>query len=62
MREIKKSPKHHSIDGKRGKKHILAGDATRQEIEKAIKEYLEQGGKITKIEPEWIEDGQAYIF
>jgi uncharacterized protein (DUF1330 family) len=34
---------------------------TRQEIESAIADYLARGGKITRIEPEWIEEGEIYI-
>ncbi len=30
---------------------------TREDIEKALDDYLSKGGKIKKIEPEWIEDG-----
>jgi hypothetical protein len=34
---------------------------TRQEVESAIADYLARGGKITRIEPEWIEEGEIYI-
>jgi hypothetical protein len=27
-----------------------------------MKDYLAKGGKIKRIEPEWIEDGEVYIF
>ncbi|MBT3226231.1 MAG: hypothetical protein HN580_17980 [Deltaproteobacteria bacterium] len=36
--------------------------ATRNEIEEAMTKYLAEGGKITRIEPEWIEEGELYIF
>ncbi len=36
--------------------------ATRSEIEEAMAKYLAKGGKITRIEPEWIEEGELYIF
>ncbi|MCP4754714.1 MAG: hypothetical protein GY866_27860 [Proteobacteria bacterium] len=36
--------------------------ATREEIERALSEYLANGGRITRIEPEWIEEGEIYIF
>lgn len=35
--------------------------ATREEIEKAMKQYLETGGKISRVEPEWIVEGSLYI-
>ncbi|MCG8337201.1 MAG: hypothetical protein MJE63_22100 [Proteobacteria bacterium] len=34
---------------------------TREEIEKATREFLAKGGKITRVEPEWIEEGRLYI-
>jgi len=37
-------------------------DATREDINKALKDFLSKGGKIKRIEPEWIEDGEIYIF
>ena len=37
-------------------------DATREDIDRAMKDYLAKGGKIKRIEPEWIEDGEIYIF
>lgn len=37
-------------------------DATREDIDRALKDYLANGGKIKRIEPEWIEDGEIYIF
>ncbi len=36
--------------------------ATRSEIDEAMANYLAKGGKITRIEPEWIEEGEIYIF
>ncbi len=35
---------------------------TRIEIEKAMTQYIAGGGKITRVEPEWIEEGELYIF
>ena len=37
-------------------------DATREDIDRAMKDYLAKGGKIKRIEPEWIEEGEVYIF
>ena len=37
-------------------------DATREDIDRALKEYLAKGGKIKRIEPEWIEDGEIYLY
>ncbi len=46
----------------RRKARKFATTPTREEIEKAVHEYLLKGGKITRVEPEWIEEGKAYIF
>lgn len=35
---------------------------TRDEIEKAMEDYFAKGGKITRIEPEWIIEGQVYTY
>lgn len=35
---------------------------TRDEIEKAMENYFAKGGKITRIEPEWIIEGQVYTY
>jgi len=34
----------------------------REELEQAIKKYLENGGTISRVEPDWIEEGQVYFF
>jgi hypothetical protein len=36
--------------------------ATRSEIEEAMANYLAKGGKITRVEPEWIEEGELYFY
>jgi len=36
-----------------------ASHLTRDEIEKATKDFKKQGGRIQKIEPQWIEDFDA---
>ena len=36
--------------------------ATREDISKAMKAFLAKGGKIKRIEPEWIEEGNSYTF
>jgi len=36
--------------------------ATRSQIEEAMAKYLAQGGKITRVEPEWIEEGELYFY
>lgn len=35
---------------------------TRKEIETALDEFLSKGGKITRVEPLWIEEGTLYMF
>jgi hypothetical protein len=35
---------------------------TRSQIEEAMAKYLAQGGKITRVEPEWIEEGELYFY
>ncbi|MBU3917074.1 hypothetical protein KKA14_16190 [bacterium] len=42
---------------RRKKKTGFQAAPTREDIEKALDEYLSQGGKIKIIEPEWIEEG-----
>lgn len=36
--------------------------ATREDIEQALKQYLDEGGKIKRVEPEWIVEGSLYIY
>lgn len=35
--------------------------ATREDIQKAMNQFIEDGGKITRIEPEWIVEGSISI-
>ncbi len=46
------------------KKNKKAGseDLSREEVKSAVDEYLAKGGKITRIEPIWIEEGRSYMF
>lgn len=34
---------------------------SREELDKAMSDYLERGGKIKRVEPEWIEEGEINI-
>ncbi len=36
--------------------------ATRDDINRAMEAFLAEGGKIKRIEPEWIEEGNSYTF
>jgi len=54
---------------KRIKKYIIKNRGkffhsapTREEVEKAMTDYLEKGGVIKRIEPDWIEDGEISIY
>ena len=35
---------------------------SREELNAAIQEFLDNGGSISRIEPEWIEEGISYCF
>ena len=47
---------------KNGQASLIDLNPTREELERAVEEYLSNGGKITRIEPLWIEEGKVYIF
>ena len=47
---------------KRRQKLRLFKDPTREEIERAMHEFISKGGKIKRIEPKWIEEGRIYMF
>jgi hypothetical protein len=49
-----------TITRRRGQ--ILKSDPTREEVKSAVDEFLSKGGKITRIEPVWIEDGSVYVY
>ncbi len=34
----------------------------REELAQAIEKYLKKGGKISRVEPDWIEEGHIYCF
>ncbi len=35
--------------------------ATSEDVKRAVEQYLSGGGKITRVEPEWIIEGSIYI-
>ena len=58
----KKSEYHTStLSIKRKQTKPFSPVPTREEIEQATREFLAKGGKITRVEPEWIEEGRLYI-
>lgn len=46
----------------KNKGKIFLSSPTREEVEQAMSDYLKQGGVIKRIEPEWIEDGEIFIY
>lgn len=50
-----------SIGDLRKKREKKFPSATREDIEKAMEQYLEEGGEITRVEPEWIVEGSIYV-
>lgn len=62
MKHIKNSQDKGIKSKKRKKSKQFIFNPTREEVEEAVQEYLVKGGKIKRIEPEWIEEGRAYIF
>lgn len=61
MNSLSKIVKKLELSEKKRSKSFLP-EATRDEIERALTEYLAKGGKITRIEPEWIDEDEIYIF
>lgn len=51
-----------SVADRRKSREKRFPSATREEIEKAMKDYLKGGGKIKRIEPEWIVEGSIDTF
>ncbi len=49
------------ISVKNERNGTVSREASREEIELAMEEYLARGGTITRVEPEWIEEGLIYI-
>ncbi|MBT4290722.1 MAG: hypothetical protein HOD92_25630 [Deltaproteobacteria bacterium] len=47
---------------KQSSKNESGKQINREELEQAIKKYLENGGTISRVEPDWIEEGQVYCF
>jgi hypothetical protein len=47
---------------KQSSNNISEKQIDRQELEKAIEKYLKNGGKISRVEPDWIEEGEIYCF
>ena len=39
---------------------LILPEATREDVEKALDKYLSNGGLITRIEPDWIEEGELF--
>lgn len=54
-------PNRRSISDLRKSREKKFPSATREDIEKAMKRYLDDGGKITRVEPEWIVEGSIYV-
>ncbi len=50
------------LAGKNSNGERIIFNPSKEEIQKAIDEYLSKGGTITRVEPEWIEEGRIYIF
>ena len=42
-------------------KHKHFTTVTREELDQAMSEYLKRGGKIKRVETEWIEEGEIRI-
>ncbi len=54
--------KHKSTFDRRLLRDKRFPSATREDINKAMEAFLAEGGKIKRIEPEWIEEGNSYTF
>ncbi|MFH2130220.1 MAG: hypothetical protein ABIK68_07585 [bacterium] len=53
--------KRDSVIGRRKKRDKKFPAATHEDIEKALEKFMAEGGKITRVEVEWIEEGNIYI-
>ena len=50
-----------SVVGRRKRREKHFPSATREDIQAAMQQYLDNGGKIKRVEPEWIVEGSIYI-